>query len=89
MMLEQRTEKRLTTFNRIGNCIVMVNRGVNTIPRFPSSTVLRRLARDLRIGAFEACEARAVVARALLWRSVMLKLREGNPAFLAANGFGE
>jgi aminoglycoside phosphotransferase (APT) family kinase protein len=53
------------------------------------AALLRRLAADLHIGAFEACEARARVARAVLWRLTSLKLREGNPQFLAANGFGE
>jgi aminoglycoside phosphotransferase (APT) family kinase protein len=51
--------------------------------------LLARFAHDLRIGAFEACEARGRDARALLWRLTMLKLREGNPLFLARNGFGE
>jgi aminoglycoside phosphotransferase (APT) family kinase protein len=50
---------------------------------------LRRFAADLRLGAFEACEARAAAARAVLWRLTISKLREGNPQFLAANGFGE
>jgi aminoglycoside phosphotransferase (APT) family kinase protein len=49
---------------------------------------LRRFAGDLRAGAFEACEVRRQAARAILWRMTMLKLREGNPSFLAANGFG-
>jgi aminoglycoside phosphotransferase (APT) family kinase protein len=49
---------------------------------------LGRFAGDLRTGAFEACETRGQAARALLWRMTMLKLREGNPAFLVANGFG-
>jgi hypothetical protein len=51
--------------------------------------MLRRLAADLRVGAFEACEARARAARAILWHLTILKLREGNPQFLADNGFGE
>lgn len=51
--------------------------------------LLRRLALDLRGGAFEQCESRGRAARAILWRLTMLKLREGNPGFLAANGFGE
>ena len=51
--------------------------------------LLRRLARDLRAGAFETCEARGRAGRAILWRLTILKLREGNPQFLAANGFGE
>jgi aminoglycoside phosphotransferase (APT) family kinase protein len=53
------------------------------------AALLRRLAADLRIGAFEPCEARARAARAVLWHLTSLKLREGNPQFLAANGFGE
>ncbi|MGH8735124.1 MAG: hypothetical protein ACREVB_15680, partial [Burkholderiales bacterium] len=55
----------------------------------PIGTLLRRLAADLRIGAFEQCASRGNAARAILWRLTMLKLREGNPGFLAANGFGE
>jgi hypothetical protein len=50
---------------------------------------LHRLASDLRAGAFERCDMRARAARAILWRLTILKLREGNPQFLAANGFGE
>jgi aminoglycoside phosphotransferase (APT) family kinase protein len=50
---------------------------------------LQRFAVDLRAGAFEPCEERGRAARALLWRMTMLKLREGNPGFLAAHGFGE
>jgi aminoglycoside phosphotransferase (APT) family kinase protein len=48
--------------------------------------LLRRLACDLRAGA---CETRGRAARAILWRLTMMKLREGNPLFLAENGFGE
>jgi len=51
--------------------------------------LLRRFASDLRAGAFETCEPRARAACAILWRLTMMKLREGNPTFLAANGFGE
>ena len=51
--------------------------------------LLHRLAADLRAGAFEACERRGRSARAILWRLTMIKLRECNPLFLAANGFGE
>jgi len=51
--------------------------------------LLARLAADLRTGAFESCTARAAAARAILWRLTIVKLREGNPLFLAANGFGE
>jgi hypothetical protein len=52
-------------------------------------TLLRRLACDLRAGAFDACEKRGRAARAILWELTMMKLREGNPLFLAENGFGE
>ena len=55
----------------------------------PSDSLLRRLAADLRAGAFDACAMRGRAARAILWRMTMMKLREGNPHFLAANGFGE
>jgi hypothetical protein len=46
-----------------------------------------RLAADLRNGAFETSPSRAAAARAILWRLTITKLREGNPHFLAANGF--
>jgi hypothetical protein len=48
---------------------------------------LARLAADLRNGAFETSPSRAAAARAILWRLTITKLREGNPHFLAANGF--
>jgi hypothetical protein len=48
---------------------------------------LARLAADLRNGAFETSPSRAAAARAILWRLTIAKLREGNPHFLAANGF--
>jgi hypothetical protein len=51
--------------------------------------MLRRFAAELRVGAFDACDMRVRAARAILWRITMMKLREGNPHFLAANGFGE
>jgi aminoglycoside phosphotransferase (APT) family kinase protein len=51
--------------------------------------LLRRLACDLRAGAFERCDRRERAARAILWRLTIIKLREGNPQFLAENGFGE
>jgi hypothetical protein len=47
----------------------------------------RRLARNLRNGAFETSPSRAAAARAILWQLTIAKLREGNPHFLAANGF--
>jgi hypothetical protein len=50
---------------------------------------LCRFAADLRIGAFDRCDSRVRIARAILWRLTILKLREGNPGFLAENGFGE
>jgi len=49
--------------------------------------LLRRFAGDLRNGAFETSPSRAAAARAILWRLTIEKLREGNPQFLAANGF--
>jgi aminoglycoside phosphotransferase (APT) family kinase protein len=49
---------------------------------------LHRLAADLRVGAFDACAMRGRAARAILWRMTMMKLREGNPHYLAQNGFG-
>jgi hypothetical protein len=55
----------------------------------PDDALLRRFAADLRAGAFDACDKRGRAARAILWRLTMLKLREGNPLFLARNGFGE
>jgi hypothetical protein len=51
--------------------------------------VLRRFARDLRIGAFEDREARERAARAILWRLTVARLRQSNPEFLAANGFDQ
>ena len=49
--------------------------------------LLRRLACELRIGAFENSPDREVCARAILWRLTVAKLRQSNPEFLAANGF--
>ena len=49
--------------------------------------LLCRFAADLRNGAFETSPSRASAVRAILWRLTMCKLREGNPHFLAANGF--
>jgi hypothetical protein len=46
---------------------------------------LRRLAADLRNGAFETSPSRAAAARAILWRLTIEKLGEGNPHFLVAN----
>jgi hypothetical protein len=55
----------------------------------PNNALLHRLACDLREGAFERCDMRGRAARAILWRLTIIKLREGNPQFLAENGFGE
>ncbi|HZK91290.1 MAG TPA: hypothetical protein VFC56_14185 [Stellaceae bacterium] len=52
-----------------------------------SSGLLARFAADLRNGAFETSRSRERAARAILWRLTIEKLREGNPHFLAANGF--
>jgi aminoglycoside phosphotransferase (APT) family kinase protein len=57
--------------------------------RGPDDAPLHRLAADLRMGAFERCGRRGRAARAILWQLTILKLREGNPQFLAENGFGE
>jgi hypothetical protein len=51
--------------------------------------LLRRFAAELRAGAFDRCDSRGRKARAILCRLTILKLREANPGFLAANGFGE
>jgi Domain of unknown function (DUF6285) len=48
---------------------------------------LARLARDLRAGTFESCAPHDRLARAILWRLTIFKLRQANPWFLAANGF--
>jgi hypothetical protein len=50
--------------------------------------LLNRFARDLRVGAFEGSEPRDRNARAMMWRLTIFKLRQANPRFLAANGFG-
>ncbi|HEX3538156.1 MAG TPA: DUF6285 domain-containing protein [Stellaceae bacterium] len=55
--------------------------------RGPNTSLLARLAADLRNGAFETTPSRERAARAILWRLVLAKLREANPQFLAANGF--
>lgn len=49
--------------------------------------LMHRLARELRIGAFENSPERAARARAILWRLTIARLRLANPRFLAANGF--
>jgi len=49
--------------------------------------LLRRFARELRIGAFENFPDRELCGRAILWRLTIAKLRQSNPEFLAANGF--
>jgi aminoglycoside phosphotransferase (APT) family kinase protein len=55
----------------------------------PNDAPLHRLAADLRMGAFERCDRQERAARAILWQLTILKLREGNPQFLAENGFGD
>jgi Domain of unknown function (DUF6285) len=49
---------------------------------------LRRFAQDLRVGAFENSEPQEPKAREILWAVTISKLRQANPRFLAANGFG-
>ena len=51
-------------------------------------TLLRHFAADLRNGAFETCPSQEGAAGAILWRLTIARLREANPQFLAANGFG-
>ena len=51
-----------------------------------ATDLLRRFAQDLRTGAFEG-SARERAARDLMWHITLVKLRESNPRFLAANGF--
>lgn len=48
--------------------------------------LLLRLAGDLRRGEIQTSGSRERAARAILWRLTILKLREGNPQFLAAHG---
>ena len=50
--------------------------------------LLRRFARDLRVGAFKEGEPRERHGREILWRLTIAKLRDANPRFLNANGFG-
>jgi hypothetical protein len=50
--------------------------------------LLNRFAPDLRSGAFEGSVPRDRAARAIMWRLTIFKLRQANPRFLAANGFG-
>jgi hypothetical protein len=50
--------------------------------------LLRRFVDDLRVGAFKNSEPQERKAHEILWRLTISKLREANPRFLAANGFG-
>ena len=50
--------------------------------------LLRRFARDLRVGALQSSKPQERMAREILWRLTISKLRQANPRFLAANGFG-
>jgi len=56
--------------------------------RGPDDGLIRRFALDLRNGAFETYPSQERTARAILWRLTIARLREANPLFLAANGFG-
>ena len=49
--------------------------------------LLRRFARDLRVGTFSSSEPLERRAREILWQLTIAKLRRANPRFLAANGF--
>ena len=55
----------------------------------PAKMLFSRFAADLRNGAFETSGPRESDARAILWAMTIARLRESNPQFLAANGFGE
>jgi aminoglycoside phosphotransferase (APT) family kinase protein len=55
----------------------------------PAEPLLSRFAADLRNGAFETSRPRERDARAILWAMTIARLREGNPHFLAAHGFGD
>ncbi|HEX6442232.1 MAG TPA: phosphotransferase [Stellaceae bacterium] len=54
-----------------------------------ADALLSRFATDLRNGAFETSGPREGDARAILWAMTIDRLRESNPHFLAANGFGD
>jgi Domain of unknown function (DUF6285) len=47
---------------------------------------LRRLAADIRAGAFDAPGPRRSAVHALLWEITKQRLRESNPKLLAAHG---
>ena len=51
--------------------------------------LLRDFARDLRAGTFESSASAEHAARSLLWRLTIAKLRQANPQFLDAHGFGQ
>jgi hypothetical protein len=50
--------------------------------------LLRCFARDLRVGVLTRSEAQEHMALEILWQLTISKLRQANPRFLAANGFG-
>jgi Domain of unknown function (DUF6285) len=52
-----------------------------------AAELLRRFARDLRVGGFESSPPLARNAQEILWRLTISKLRQANPRFLAANGY--
>jgi hypothetical protein len=52
----------------------------------PAEILFRRFGRDLRNGAFETSLSQERLARAILWRLTIARLRAANPAFLAAHG---
>jgi hypothetical protein len=51
--------------------------------------LLSRLSGDLRRGEIQTSGSRERPVRAILWRLTVLKLREGNPQFLAAHGVAQ
>lgn len=48
--------------------------------------LLRRLATDIRAGAYDAPGPEREAVRRLLWMMTIAKLRESNPDYLAASG---
>ena len=83
MAIAQREAEADGSVQTIVNELEMMYERSEAAPALP-----HRFARDLRIGAFENSEPLDRDARAILWRLTVAKLRNANPRFLAANGFG-
>ncbi len=87
----------------VANCMAIAEREAAAPERFASiiaelgalfgpeprdhADLLRRFARELRIGGLDNSPEHAAQARAILWRLTIARLRLANPRFLAANGF--